>query len=463
MSTLKVNVIQTNTGTGVDFNSPLETVPSLDVTGSVTVGGNITGNVTGDLTGNVTGNVNSTGVSTFSNIRVTGGTIAGVSTAGITTVYANSINNGQLGGSRNIIINGSMVVNQRGFTGTAGTTTSGAYTTDRFALAHSHDGVVSVGQTTMNSTVGGNAYADGFQSALILRVTTADSSLGAAQVQVINQKIEGYNLQGIKKGTANAQPVTLSFWVRSTTTGTYVVALYDNDNTRSVSQAYTINSANTWEKKVITFPADTTGVFDNDNALSLYVEWGLAAGSNYSSGTLNTSWASYVSSNYLVGQTNLLATAGNDFFLTGVQLEVGSQASEFERRSFGDELARCQRYYSKNSNPDVVATVGAPYLTTGMFLAGTANAYVANNAYIPTIEFPVTMRTAPSTVTFFPTSLSGTTTGQWSLYNSAGTSWVTATMGLQSATATGFNANMTGTWSAGSNLTYGAWTASAEL
>ena len=173
-------------------------------------------------------------------------------------------------GRKNIIINGSMVVNQRGFTGAAGTTVS-SYVTDRFAVAPSHDGVVSSGQTTMNSTVGGNAYADGFQNALILRVTTADSSLSAGQYQVIQQKVEGYNLQGIKKGTVNAQPVTLSFWCRSTTTGTYVVGLYDNDNARAVSQAYTINAANTWEKKVLTFPADATGVFDNDNALSLYI------------------------------------------------------------------------------------------------------------------------------------------------------------------------------------------------
>jgi len=258
-----------------------------------------------------------------------------------------SINSGQLGGSRNVIINGAMVVNQRGFTGAAGTTTNGAYTTDRFALNHSMDGAVSAGQTTMNSTVGGNAYADGFNNALHYRVTTADASLAAGQYAVIYQPIEGFNLQGFKKGTANAQQFTLSFWVRSSLTGTYIAELRDNDNTRFVAKSYTIDTANTFEKKTLTFPADTTGVFDNDNALSLFVFWWVAAGSNNAGGgTLGTTWHT-TDANRAVGQVNLLATAGNDFFLTGVQLEVGPTATEFERRSIGQELRLCQRYFER--------------------------------------------------------------------------------------------------------------------
>jgi len=322
MSILNVNTIQpVGSGQTITVSATNISAPSTVVTA-------------GSFVGNVTGSVS-------------GGSFSGISTAGITTVYTNSINNGQLGGSRNIIINGSMVVNQRGWTGAAGTTISDSYITDRFTFSHSHDGAVSAGQTSMNSTVGGNAYADGFRNALIFRVTTADSSLAAGQYQYITQTIEGYNVQGIKKGTANAQPVTLSFWVRSNTTGTYIAELYDNDNTRQVSQAYTINAANTWEKKALTFPADTTGAFDNDNALSLYAVWWLAAGSTFSGGTLNTSWAANTNANRAVGQTNLLATAGNDFFLTGVQLEVGDRATEFERRSYGQELALCRRYYKK--------------------------------------------------------------------------------------------------------------------
>jgi len=496
MSTLKVNTLQTNTGSGFNIDSPLESIPSIDVTGGAVFGAGI--NVTGISTlGNATAStLNVSGVSTFGNTVVGGGTtqlivtgdarITGILTIGtgsitldgsnnqlkvgtgvtITTngiVGITSINSGQLGGSRNVIINGAMVVNQRGFTGSSGATTHNAYTTDRFYIAHNMDGAVSAGQTTMNSTVGGNAYADGFNSALHYRVTTADASLSSSQYAFLSQAIEGFNVQGFKKGTANAQQFTLSFWVRSSLTGTYIVELYDGDNTRQVSKSYTIDTANTWEKKTLTYPADTTGVFDNDNGASLYVVWWLAGGSTYTSGTLNTSWASITDANRAVGQVNFLATAGNNFFLTGVQLEVGPTATEFERRSFGDELELCQRYFCKSSNPDVVAVAGANYATAGMFLSGTANAYAANSAYMPTIEFPVTMRTTPSTITFIPTSLAGTTTGQWAVYNVGILAWAVATMGVQSSTTTGFGAVATGTWSTGAAITYGAWTASAEL
>ena len=371
--------------------------------------------VSGNITGNVTGNINSSGVSTFNNVvvgganttlivngnaRITGiltvgsGTItinpatdsiSGVTTAGITTVYTNSINGGQLGGSRNIIINGSMVVNQRGFTGVAGTSTSLSYGVDRFILEHSQDGVVSAGQTTLTSTTGGDAYADGFQNAHILRVTTADASLGAAQYLTIAQTIEGYNAQGIKKGTANAQPVTLSFWCRSTTTGTYIIDLTDHTNLRQVSQAYTINAANTWEKKVLTYPADTSasGVLANDNSKVMSVNWFLAAGSSLTSGTLNTSWAASTNANRAVGQTNLLATAGNNFWLTGVQLEVGDRATEFERRSYGQELHLCERYYQIKE-----------------YNGGTVNMYPGSTNGYFTIPLSPLMRTAPSVITY---------------------------------------------------------------
>jgi len=453
--------------TGIAATTDVRT-NSLVVSGVSTLGNTVVGGGTTQLV--VTGNARITGILTIgtgsitldgSNNQLKVGTGVTITTNGI--VGVTSINSGQLGGSRNVIINGAMVVNQRGFTGSSGATASLAYTTDRFRIDHSHDGAVSAGQTTMNSTVGGNAYADGFNSALHYRVTTADASLAAGQYAIIQQLIEGFNLQGFKKGTANAQQFTLSFWVRSSLTGTYIAELYDVDNTRQVSKSYTIDTANTWEKKTLTYPADTTGVFDNDNGLSLGLNWWLAAGSTYSGGTLNTSWATITNANRTVGQVNFLATAGNNFFLTGVQLEVGPTATEFERRSFGDELRLCQRYFCKSSNPDVVAVAGASYTTAGMFLSGTANAYSANNVYAPTIEFPVTMRTTPSTITFIPTNLAGATTGQWSIYNIGTLTWVVATVTVQSSTATGFGAIATGTWSAGATITYGAWTASAEI
>jgi len=361
-----------------------------NVSGVSTLGNTVVGGGTTQLV--VTGNARITGILTIgtgsitldgSNNQLKVGTGVTITTNGI--VGVTSINSGQLGGSRNVIINGAMVVNQRGFTGSSGATASLAYTTDRFRIDHSHDGAVSAGQTTMNSTVGGNAYADGFNSALHYRVTTADASLAAGQYAIIQQLIEGFNLQGFKKGTANAQQFTLSFWVRSSLTGTYIAELYDVDNTRQVSKSYTIDTANTWEKKTLTYPADTTGVFDNDNGLSLGLNWWLAAGSTYSGGTLNTSWATITNANRTVGQVNFLATAGNNFFLTGVQLEVGPTATEFERRSFGDELRLCQRYYQ------VLTITGNSYL-----------AQYSNNAnfYGQPVTLPVQMRVASTSTTY---------------------------------------------------------------
>ena len=369
------------------------------------------------------------------------------SSISVTNANVTSLNSGQLGGSRNVIINGSMVVNQRGFTGSSGATANGAYTTDRFYISHSMDGAVSAGQTTMNSTVGGNAYADGFNSALHYRVTTADASLSANQYALIIQPIEGFNLQGFKKGTANAQQFTLSFWVRSSLTGTYIVEFYDNDNTRQVSKSYTIDTANTWEKKTLTYPADTTGVFDNDNALSLYVTWFLAAGSTYSGGTLNTSWASNTNANRAVGQVNFLATAGNNFFLTGVQLEVGPTATEFERRSIPQELALCQRYYAKSYKQSVV-----PGANDGdgcsVFYSHTSGTYTINGNII----FPVEMRDQP-TVSIW--SNSGTS-GQFTASDSIAKSGAATAISQRQASM-----NVT---SGNNNVTYRCqWVAAIEL
>jgi len=344
------------------------------------------------------------GVSTISaTTSMTVGTGVTITTNGI--VGITSINSGQLGGSRNVIINGSMVVSQRGFTGSSGATGNTDYAIDRFRIEHNQDGAVSAGQTTMNSTFGGNAYADGFQSALHYRVTTADASLAAGQYALIRQFIEGFNLQGFKKGTANAQQYTLSFWVRSSLTGTYIIELEDFDHTRSVSKSYTIDTANTFEKKTLTFPADTTGVFDNDNNASLSVNWWFAAGSTYSGGTLNTSWASATNANRAVGQVNFLATAGNNFTFTGVQLEVGPTATEFERRSIPEELALCQRYFFKTFD-------GTTY-TSGFIV----NSLVGHTTRIPIPMTQVPMRSTP-TITVFS---SGGTSGQLTEFSSGTT------------------------------------------
>ena len=294
----------------------------------------------GTFSGTLSGSVNSTGIITVTTLNATN--IVGVTTAGITTAYVTSINEGQLQGYRNMLYNGAMVVNQRGFTSAA--STSSGYPVDRWLYDPNNDAVVAIGQST---SAAAQPTGQGFTNSAHIRVTTADSSLAAAQYANIQQRLEGYDLQRIKKGSSNAEPVTLSFWVRSSKIGTYIVDVYDNDNGRQVSKSYTIDGTNTWEKKILTFPADTTGAFDNDNALSLNIIWWLAAGSNFTSGTLNTSWAANTNANRAVGQVNFLDTAGAQFNITGCQLEVGPNATDFEFRSYGDELQLCRRYYKK--------------------------------------------------------------------------------------------------------------------
>ena len=275
--------------------------------------------------------------------------------------------------NRNMVVNGDMKISQRG-TSTSITSAGSYFSPDRFEV-----GITATDQlaaTLSQSTVA----PDGFANSLKFEVTTAETTLDADEIVTVRQKFEGQDLQRIAKGTASAQQVTASFWVRSSNTGTYILELYDSDNTRQVSKSYTINSANTWEYKTITFPADTTGAFNNDNNLSLFFMWWLAAGSNYTSGTLNTSWASATTANRVVGQTNLIAST-NDFYLTGVMLEIGDTSTPFEHRSYGDELARCQRYYFSSDEAD--SFISAFDVTSG-------------NGYYFTIMNPVTMRTGPT-------------------------------------------------------------------
>ena len=239
---------------------------------------------------------------------------------------------------RNLIINGAMTVAQRS-TSTASITTSAYHTVDRWSTSLTTLGTWTQSQSTDVPS------GQGFASSLKMACTTADASPAAGDRLLIRQALEGQNVQQLKKGTANAESVTLSFWVKSSKTGTYIVEIYDQDNTRNIAKAYTVSSANTWEKKEVTFSGDTTGAFDNDASASLYLNMWLGAGSTYTSGTLATSWQSATSANRAVGQVNLADSISNEWYITGVQLEVGETATPFEHRSYGDELARCQRYY----------------------------------------------------------------------------------------------------------------------
>ena len=248
------------------------------------------------------------------------------------------ITNGQIGGRRNLIINGAMQVAQRG-TSFSGVTASGTFPVDRFLFHVGSLGTWTLSQSTDVPT------GQGFAKSIKCDVTTADVSPTGTDYARIDHRFEGQDLQAFCKGTSNAKQFALSFYVKSPKTGTHIVELQDADNTRNISKAYTVSSANTWEKKELIIDADTTGAFDNDNAKSLTIAWWLSAGADYKSGTLATTWGSPTNANRVVGQVNIADSTSNDFYLTGVQLEVGEQVTPFEHRSYGEERQLCYRYY----------------------------------------------------------------------------------------------------------------------
>ena len=245
---------------------------------------------------------------------------------------------GQIGGRRNLIINGAMQVAQRGTSATS-LTANGYHTVDRWYTLNPSTGL---SHKVEQASDGPN----GFAKSLKITATTQTASPGAADGLIYDTRFEGQDVQHLKFGTSDAQQVTLSFWVKASVTGNYAVMLRDQDNQRTTSKLYTVNAANTWEYKTITYDADTGGSgFTNDNSLALRVAFWLCAGSNYTSGTLATTWEANTNANQAVGATNLLATLNATWQITGVQLEVGSVATPFEHRSFGEEVIACQRYY----------------------------------------------------------------------------------------------------------------------
>ena len=251
---------------------------------------------------------------------------------------------------RPLIINGDMQVAQRA-TSVTGYTGPGPYTTvDRYRLDISSLGTHTVAQTA-------SAPDDtGLVNSFRVDCTTADASPGASDFMIFSTRLEGQNVQLFKKGTSYAEKITVAFWVKSNKTGTYIVEIDDNDNGRNINQAYTISSANTWEKKVLSFAGDTTGAFGNDNGDSFRLLWWLGAGSDFTSGTLETSWASTTNANRAVGQVNIADSTDNDWSITGIQLEVGeytaSTIPSFQHEDFKTNIDRCTRYYQIAKSPN---------------------------------------------------------------------------------------------------------------
>jgi hypothetical protein len=247
---------------------------------------------------------------------------------------------------KNRIINGGMVIDQRnaGASVTAGT--SNPYTLDRWVSISSQDSKYTVQQNAGSVTppVGFTNY---------LGITSSSAyTVGAAEQFLVRQQIEGYNIADLAWGTANAKTVTLSFWVRSSLTGTFGGGLYNSNGTRSYPFSYTISAANTWEYKSVTIAGDTSGTWQTTNSTGVSVGFGLGVGSSFS-GTAGTWAGTYYSS--ATGATSVVGTNGATFYITGVQLEVGSTATSFDYRPYGTELALCQRYYEKSYDQGTVA------------------------------------------------------------------------------------------------------------
>ncbi len=282
-----------------------------------------------------------------------------------------------------IIINGDMAIAQRG-TSATGKTSSGYYTCDRIQLAMNDAGTHTIIQETSTS---GNAYLNGFAEAYRVDCTTADASVAADSQLFIKYKVEARDAQVFKKGTANAQPYTLAFWVKSNKTGTGQVNLRDEVNTRQCSATYTISTADTWEHKICNFAADTTGALPSTNAEGFGIEWYLAAGSNFTSGTAPTAWEA-ISNGDSAASLNLAisGSTSNDFSLTGVQLEVGTFSAatlpQFQFESFEDSLSRCERYYQT-----ICEGTDKPF---GMGHYWEAQEFIGHRV------LPTTMRTAPT-------------------------------------------------------------------
>lgn len=285
----------------------------------------------------------------------------------------NVYNDGALS-NRNLIINGAMQVAQRG-TSVTGFTGTNYASLDRFVF-EANGGTYTVSQ--------GTSGPSGLPNTFKVEATVTSST----PIVNIQQRIEGGSLQPLGFGTPDAKEVTVSFWVKTNVTGTYTFELYNGDAARQVSKNYTVNSSGTWEYKTITLPADTSSGFDNDVNLSLYVVWWLAAPSTHTSGTQNTSaWASASTANRVSPSiVDISGTVGNYFEITGVQLETGDQATPFEHRSYGDELARCMRYTN---------VFRADNQGVGAMIATGASTSAGNSYFLLTPQVP--MRAKPST------------------------------------------------------------------
>ena len=323
---------------------------------------------------------------TSGEVTISAPAVAGTTTLNLPATSSTLATQNALG-VRNLIINGDMSVAQRA-TSYAGVNGNNIHTVDRWYNIQVNSGVYTHTQDSDTP--------DGFGKSLKIECTTASASLAASDFLRINQQIEAQFLQHLAYGTASAKTMTLSFWVKSNKTGTYGAWLYQPDGSRHIGKSYTINSADTWEHKTITIEGDTSGTINNDNGAGLTVAWYLAAGTDFTSGTHATAWEALTNANRLPsGQVNFADSTSNYINITGLQLEVGTEATPFEHRPYDMELARCERYYQKSYSYE---TVPATTFTNGsihavQFSWGSSNAGSIAGITVP---FQTRMRNTPT-------------------------------------------------------------------
>ena len=324
----------------------------------------------------------------------------------------------KIGTNKNLIINGAMNVAQRGTSSTGLGASAGYFTLDRYRTTFSG----TAGRLTMSQVAD---VHDGFANAMKFDCTTADTSVGASEYFILQQKIEGQDLQQLKKGSSDAEEFTVSFYVKGNASATYVVEMYDLDNNRQISKTFSVTTG--WTRVELTFPADTTGALDDDNAASLQLGIWLHAGSNYTSGTLNSSaFAANTNANRAVGISSFFDSTDRTFFLTGLQLEVGSVATDFEHRSFAQELALCQRYY-ETSYPTGYSA-GHDFNDVYPFNTSkpVAQNYIASDDTTTAVSYPFMVnKRANPTVTIY-SAKDGTSGQAWTYKGTGGTDQNTA-------------------------------------
>ena len=342
-------------------------------------GANLTSLPAAQLTGTLPAisGANLTGIAATDNVRTGILDVAGIATFR-SDVNIPNISGGQIGGRRNIVINGARQVAQRGTSDSGITASEYADGPDRWKLEGSSFGTVTVSQSTDSPYGFGNSYK-------VLVTSTTGSIPATSSLLEISTSFEGQDVQGFAKGSSSAKEYTLSFYVRSNRSGTYVAMLQDHDNTRLVSKTYTVSDSN-WNRYTLTYPADTTGTLDNDGNKSFSIKFVLVAGTDFTSGTLQTTWGSSSNSISRGGQVNFINSNDNYWQITGVQLEAGSQATAYEHRSYGEELSLCQRYFFRHMGDS------GTYTNAIGFSNGSGSGSFVYN-------FPTTMRALPSLTT----------------------------------------------------------------